>query len=259
MVSSATQSPLETLRARRRRAADAAARGRGARGQRGRQDDHLHDPRRRHVLAAGRPRGRRAADVKYAIERSLLPGVPNGYVQTYLAGVEGIDEAVKEAQDNPTGGAPDISGITAPDDTTLEIKLTDTSSIGVIGALIAAGQRPGAGGVRGGVRRREPVDLRRAPGRDRSVHDRERRRDGELIGYTPNKEIHLVRNPNWEALGRDDFRPAYLDEITIQEGFADTVSAAKKILAGSAQVNGDFTAPPIVDQAGGRRPVSRAS
>ena len=26
-----------------------------------------------------------AADVKYAIERSLLPGVPNGYVQTYLS------------------------------------------------------------------------------------------------------------------------------------------------------------------------------
>ena len=75
-----------------------------------------------------------AADVKYAIERSLLPGVPNGYVQTYLAGVEGIDEAVKAGQANPTGGAPDISGITAPDDTTLEIKLTNTSSLGVIGA-----------------------------------------------------------------------------------------------------------------------------
>nr|MBA2522291.1 hypothetical protein [Solirubrobacterales bacterium] len=57
-----------------------------------------------------------AADVEYAIERSLLPGVPNGYTQTYLSGVEGIDDAVKEAQDNPTGGAPDISGITAPDD-----------------------------------------------------------------------------------------------------------------------------------------------
>ena len=62
---------------------------------------------------------------------------------------------------------------------------------------------------------------------------------GELTGYTPNKEIHLVRNPNWEASDAD-FRPAYLDTITFQEGFADTVSAGKKILAGSAQVNGDF-------------------
>ena len=41
-----------------------------------------------------------------------------------------------------------------------------------------------------------------------------------------------------------DFRPAYLDQITIQEGFADTVSASKKVLAGSAMVNGDFTTPP---------------
>ncbi len=86
--------------------------------------------------------------------------MPNGYVQTYLAGVEGIDEAVKAAQDDPTGGAPDISGITAPDDTTLEIKLTNTSSLGVIGALTLPVSRSGSGGVREGVRRREPVDLR---------------------------------------------------------------------------------------------------
>ena len=33
--------------------------------------------------------------------------------------------------------------------------------------------------------------------------------DGKLTGYTPNKEIHLVRNPNWEAEG--DYRPAYLE------------------------------------------------
>ena len=53
----------------------------------------------------------------------------------------------------------------------------------------------------------------------------------------------MVRNPNWEASDAD-YRPAYLDEVTFQEGFADTVSASKKILAGSAEVNGDFTAPP---------------
>ncbi len=76
-----------------------------------------------------------SADVKYAIERSLLPGVPNGYVQTYLKDVVGIQDAIKEAQKNPTGGAPDIKGITTPDDQTLEIQLTKTSSAGVIGAL----------------------------------------------------------------------------------------------------------------------------
>jgi len=184
-----------------------------------------------------------AADVEYAIERSLLPGVPNGYTQTYLSGVEGIDDAVKEAQDNPTGGAPDISGITAPDDTTLEIQLTDTSSIGVIGALSLPVSAPvpeeyakefdaenpstyGENQVSSG-----PYMIENDP------------KTGELTGYTPNKEIHLVRNPNWEA-SEADFRPAYLDEIIIQEGFADTVSASKKVLDGSAMVNGDFTTPP---------------
>jgi peptide/nickel transport system substrate-binding protein len=65
-----------------------------------------------------------------------------------------------------------------------------------------------------------------------------------IDNYVPNKEIHLVRNPNWNPDG--DFRPAYLDEITFQEGFADTVSASKKIISGSAEVNGDFTTPPTV-------------
>ena len=66
-----------------------------------------------------------------------------------------------------------------------------------------------------------------------------------IDNYVPNKEIHLVRNPNWKASDAD-FRPAYLDEITFQEGFADTVSAGKKILTGNAEVNGDFSTPPSV-------------
>ena len=73
--------------------------------------------------------------VKYAIERSLLPGVANGYAQTYFRGVVGFDDAIEQAQSDPSGGAPDISGITTPDDTTLVIDLIDTSSIGVMGAL----------------------------------------------------------------------------------------------------------------------------
>ena len=80
-------------------------------------------PRLRRTGPSWKPRAATAADVKYAIERALLPGVPNGFVQNYLSGVVGMPKAIKEAQDNPTGGAPDISGITAPDDTTLVIKL----------------------------------------------------------------------------------------------------------------------------------------
>jgi peptide/nickel transport system substrate-binding protein len=174
-----------------------------------------------------------AADVKYAIDRSVLPGVPNGYVQTYLAGVVGMAKAVKEAQDNPTGGAPDISGITTPDDHTLQIKLTNTSSIGVIGALSLPVSAP------------VPEEYaKKYDAENPSTYGENQVTTGPYMidEYVPNKEIHLVRNPNWSAEG--DYRPAYLDEITFQEGFADTVSASKKVLSGSAEVNGDFTTPP---------------
>lgn len=183
-----------------------------------------------------------AADVKYAIERSLLPGVPNGFIQTYLSGVQGIDDAIKEAQDNPTGGAPDISGITAPDDTTLEIKLDNTTSIGVIGALSLPVSAPVPEEYAEKYDAENPStygEHQVATGPYMIENDDQ----GNLTGYTPNKEIHLVRNPSWEA-SDGDFRPAFLDDITIQEGFADTVSAAKKVLTGSGLVNGDFTTPP---------------
>ena len=199
-----------------------------------------------------------AADVKYAIERSLLPGVPNGFVQTYLAGVEGIDKAVKEAQDNPTGGAPDVSGITAPDDTTLEIKLTNTTAAGVTGALTLPVSSPVPEEYAKQYDAENPStygEHQVATGpymiQNDCVDD-----SGEIVGkdcdeatgYTPNKEIHLVRNPNWGGEGGSppdwDFRPAYLDTVSVQEGFADTVSASKKILAGESMVNGDFTTPP---------------
>ncbi len=174
-----------------------------------------------------------SADVKYAIERSLLPGVPNGYVQTYLADVVGIQDAVKQAQANPTGGAPDIKGITTPDDTTLQIDLTKTSSAGVIGALTLPVSSP------------VPEEYaKKYDAKNPSTYGENQVATGPYMisQYTPNKTIDLVRNPNWNPDG--DYRPAYLDEIKVQEGFADTVSASKKILTGSDLVNGDFTTPP---------------
>jgi peptide/nickel transport system substrate-binding protein len=184
-----------------------------------------------------------AADVKYAIDRSLLPGVPNGYVQTYLSGVTGIQKAVKEAQADPTGGAPDISGITAPDDTTLVVHLDDTSSIGVIGALSLPVSAPVPEEYAKQFDAENPSTYGENQVSTGPYMIENDPKTGELTGYTPNKEIHLIRNPNWTA-SDEDYRPAYLDDITFQEGFADTVSASKKVLAGSGEVNGDFTTPP---------------
>jgi peptide/nickel transport system substrate-binding protein len=204
------------------------------------RDDVMFSPAPPDGDQSWKPRAATAADVKYAIERSLLPGVPNGYVQTYLAGVDGLADAVKAAQADPTGGAPDISGITAPDDTTLVIKLTNTSALGVEGALSLPVSAP------------IPEEYaKQYDAENPSTYGEHQLSTGPYMvnSYTPNKEIELVRNPNWKASDAD-YRPAYLDSITFQEGFADTVSAGKKVLAGSAQVNGDFSAPPgVIKQA----------
>ena len=65
---------------------------------------------------------------------------------------------------------------------------------------------------------------------------------GNLTGYTPGKEILLERNPNWDP--STDYRPAYLDEIDIKEGFTDTASASRKILSGEGLINGDVIPDP---------------
>jgi peptide/nickel transport system substrate-binding protein len=187
-----------------------------------------------------------AADVEYAIERGLLPGVANGYIPIYLADVVGFEDAQSEAEDNPTGGAPDIEGITAEDDRTLVIELERPTATTVIQSLslpISApvpeeyarefdAENPSTYGQY--VTFTGPYMVENDP------------QTGELTGYTPGKEIRMVRNPNWDGDATGDFRPAYLDSIHIQEGFSDTASASRRILDGSAQVNGDITPPPTV-------------
>ena len=54
----------------------------------------------------------KAADVKYAMERCFLPQVGNGYAGAYYSDIVG-------ASDYAAGKAKVITGIEAPDDTTL--------------------------------------------------------------------------------------------------------------------------------------------
>jgi peptide/nickel transport system substrate-binding protein len=172
-----------------------------------------------------------SADFKYAIERSLLPGVANGYTSTYMK-----DEEQKTV-------APDISGIETPDDSTLVFHLTKPSVEGVLGALSLPVSSP------------VPEDYAKEfDAESPSTYGEhvvftgpymvEADEDGNLTGYSPGKEIKVVRNPSWDP--DTDWRPAYLDSITVQEGFADPTSAAKKILDGSAQVSFDFPPSPTV-------------
>ena len=48
---------------------------------------------------------------------------------------------------------------------------------------------------------------------------------GKVVGRDPGKSIDIVRNPNWDAA--TDYRPAYLDEIRIEEGNDDLTVASR--------------------------------
>lgn len=190
-----------------------------------------------------------AADVEYALERTTLPGVANQYVANYASDIVGYEAAAEEAADNPTGGAPDIEGISAPDDRTLRIELgTPESAIAETVAQMLS--LPASAPVPEEYAREFDAENPSTYGQYVSFTGpymvENDPQTGELTGYTPGKEIKLVRNPNWDGEATGDFRPAYLDEITIQEGFGDTASASRKILQGSGQVNGDFALPPNV-------------
>jgi peptide/nickel transport system substrate-binding protein len=172
-----------------------------------------------------------SADVKYAIERALLPGVANGYVAAYLGDLEGFKEAEAAAKTNPTQ-APDISGIETPDDGTIVFHLTQSTGLTAEQALSLPISSP------------VPEEYaKKYDAENPSTYGENQVNVGPymLKSYSPGKEINLVRNPNWDA--STDYRPAYLDAINIEAGFTDTVSATKKILSGNAEINGDFSPP----------------
>jgi peptide/nickel transport system substrate-binding protein len=172
-------------------------------------------------------------DVKYALERTLIPGVPNGYSNLYFNDIVGFKQAQAAAQKDPTK-APNISGIQVPDAQTIVFKLTQPTSQGVIGALSLPASSPIPRGYAATFDSATPS----------STYGQHQIDTGPyyISTYKPGTEIVLSRNKNWDP--NLDFRPAYLDEIDIQEGFSDTSSAGKKILTGSAEVNGDFSAEP---------------
>jgi peptide/nickel transport system substrate-binding protein len=172
-----------------------------------------------------------SADVKYAIERSLMPGVPNGYATVYLADVIGMKQAEAAVKQDPTQ-APNISGITTPDQSTLIFHLSKSSAIGMIDALSLPMSSPVPQAYAAKYDKNTPS----------STYGQHQLDVGPyyIASYSPGKQITLLRNPNYTA--GSDFRPAYLDKIVLQEGFTDENSAVTKILTSQSMVNFDFGA-----------------
>jgi peptide/nickel transport system substrate-binding protein len=170
-------------------------------------------------------------DVKYAIERGLMPGVPNGYMSLYFADLNGLAAAQAAVKKDPTQ-APNISGITTPNTSTIVFNLSRASSTGAIDALSLPLSSPIPEGYAAKYDSKQPASTYGEHQIDVGPY--------YISSYQPGKQITLLRNPNWTA--GEDFRPAYLNKIVVREGFSDPTSAVTKILTGQSMVNFDFDA-----------------
>lgn len=175
-----------------------------------------------------------SADFKYAIERAFLPQVANAYVYSYFSEIKGV-------KDYTDGKAKEITGIETPDEHTLVLQLERPLGVLSTGQALALSITV-------------PVPKDYAEQYDKgktSTYGQHQvftgpymiKNDGngKLTGYVAGKRIDLVRNPSWKA--DTDYRPAYLDTITVLGG-NDAKLASEKILSGQSMVSGDFAAPP---------------
>ena len=168
-----------------------------------------------------------SADVKYAIERGFFKTVNNPYAPAYFGDVVG-------AQPGAAAGT-EIDGISTPDERTLVFKLSRPTG----GTLAAALVLPLAAPVP-----REyalPLDREKVSG----YGAKQVATGPYMVGtYEPGTTIELVRNPSWDA--KTDFRPAYLDKISMPQGNDDPMTTSRRVLTGKDMVTGDYLLPPAV-------------
>lgn len=162
-------------------------------------------------------------DVKYAFERSFSANVGGQYATAYFGSIVG-------APKKPTKGVKPISGLTTPDDQTLEIKLSKPQAPGVAAALVMPITIPVPEEYAKPFDAKSPSTYNThvvASGAYMIKNDAK----GNLTGYSPGKSISLVRNPNWDKA--TDYKPAYLDAINWKTNSADPSVAAQQVLSGS--------------------------
>jgi peptide/nickel transport system substrate-binding protein len=140
-----------------------------------------------------------------------------------------------------TGNYKPISGIQTPDDQTLVIKLKTANAPMVSQALVMPITVPVP------KEYAQPFDQKNPSTYDSHVvftgpYMVKNDASGKLVGRVPGKTIDIVRNPNWDK--STDYRPAYLDEVTIEEGNDDLTVASRRVLNGTASLCCDAGAPP---------------
>jgi peptide/nickel transport system substrate-binding protein len=178
----------------------------------------------------------KAADIKYAFERAFSQNVPSGYAGTYFSSIEGAPEEPN------SGPIKEISGITTPDDYTIQFKLTEPQAPLVSQALVMPITTPVPEEYAKEFDAKSPSTYDQYVAFTGPYMIKNDPETGKLTGRKPGRSIEMVRNPNWDK--GTDYRPAYLDEITIEQGNEDLTVASRRALSGSATLCCDSGSPP---------------
>jgi peptide/nickel transport system substrate-binding protein len=175
-------------------------------------------------------------DVKYAFERAFSANVPSGYASSYFADIVGAPAA-------PTKGVKKISGIETPDDQTIVFKLKRPVAVTVAAALVMPISVPVPEEYAKKFDAKNPSTYDQYVAFTGPYMVKNDPSTGKVTGRDPGKRIEIVRNPNWDK--STDYRPAYLDEITIEEGNDDLTVASRRTLSGQGLMCCDSGQPPI--------------
>ena len=141
--------------------------------------------------------------------------MPSGYAGTYFSSIVGTPAKANSGDIKP------ISGIETPDDTTIVFHLKTASAPLVSQALVMPITTPVPQEYAAKYDQKTPSTYDQYVAFTGPYMVKHDLATGKVTGRVAGKSIDIVRNPNWDRA--TDYRPAYLDEIEIQEGNDDQV------------------------------------